>query len=106
MLLIVNEQQSKTILLILVKCRTQVDCVWVVDESGATICIEDVSALKEVYKTFANSTCRCLDSTRRDIKTGRCVSQDVKASELDTIFGRQTQHKTVVFFVNNVSVIY
>lgn len=55
-----------------VKCRNQLDCVWVFDESGETICVEKVTA-GTADSLLRESACRCYDESRTDNVTGRCI---------------------------------
>ena len=54
----------------LVKCRNQLDCLWVSDETGDTICANVKKT--EIYDPFGASTCSCYDSSKADSVTGRC----------------------------------
>ena len=53
-----------------VKCRNQLDCLWVSDETGDTICANVKKT--EIYDPFGASTCSCYDSSKADSVTGRC----------------------------------
>ena len=55
------------------KCRNQLDCAWVKDGSGETICIEESSSNLRV---FLPRTCTCYDKVRINNETGRCISAE------------------------------
>lgn len=51
-----------------VKCRNQLDCVWVSDERGETLCTE-----AEAQYSLGIGFCQCFDVKRVDAVTGRCM---------------------------------
>lgn len=50
-----------------VKCQNQLDCVWVVDDSGETVCSDAVAQY-----SLGIGACKCFDEARTDDVTGRC----------------------------------
>jgi len=52
-------------------CRNQLDCLWVVDDKGETICVASSNQSIGV----GVSSCQCVDETRINEITGRCLDK-------------------------------
>lgn len=66
-----------------VRCRNQLDCMWVVDEAGETIC----TGREQSYDSDGEiiTSCQCLDEGLTDNVTGRCMLSYLYVQQTDQL---------------------